>query len=137
MNIIFDLDGTLIDSAPDIHAAANAVLAAEGLAPSHAGSKRAALSAMARVSLSNGWNARVPGRTTMARTDRMHAQFLAQYETAHALTRPYPGVDAAAGQLSRAWLGPWAVHEQALETCAGGSGPFRMDRPIRRGDRRG
>ena len=31
MNIIFDLDGTLIDSAPDIHAAGNTVLAAEGL----------------------------------------------------------------------------------------------------------
>ncbi len=33
MNIVFDLDGTLIDSAPDIRAAANAMLAAEGAAP--------------------------------------------------------------------------------------------------------
>lgn len=32
MNVIFDLDGTLIDSAPDIHAAVNRVLTAEGLA---------------------------------------------------------------------------------------------------------
>ena len=32
MNIVFDLDGTLIDSAPDIHATANVVLADEGLA---------------------------------------------------------------------------------------------------------
>jgi phosphoglycolate phosphatase len=31
--IIFDLDGTLIDSAPDIHAVANHVLGAEGLPP--------------------------------------------------------------------------------------------------------
>ena len=31
--IVFDLDGTLIDSAPDIHAAANKVFAAKGLAP--------------------------------------------------------------------------------------------------------
>ena len=29
--IVFDLDGTLIDSAPDLRHAANAVLAAEGL----------------------------------------------------------------------------------------------------------
>jgi len=29
--IVFDLDGTLIDSAPDIHAAANALLAEDGL----------------------------------------------------------------------------------------------------------
>jgi phosphoglycolate phosphatase len=31
--ILFDLDGTLIDSAPDIQAAANRMLAGEGLAP--------------------------------------------------------------------------------------------------------
>ena len=33
MNIVFDLDGTLIDSAPDIRAAANIMLAGEGAAP--------------------------------------------------------------------------------------------------------
>ena len=32
-SIIFDLDGTLIDSAPDIHVAVNLMLAAEGLQP--------------------------------------------------------------------------------------------------------
>ncbi len=31
--IVFDLDGTLIDSAPDIHAAVNAMLVGEGLEP--------------------------------------------------------------------------------------------------------
>ena len=31
--IVFDLDGTLIDSAPDIHGIANALLAAEGKEP--------------------------------------------------------------------------------------------------------
>lgn len=31
--LIFDLDGTLIDSAPDIHAAANKVFYARGLEP--------------------------------------------------------------------------------------------------------
>ena len=31
--IVFDLDGTLIDSAPDIHDAANRVLAELGYAP--------------------------------------------------------------------------------------------------------
>jgi len=31
--VIFDLDGTLVDSAPDIHAAANFVLRAEGVPP--------------------------------------------------------------------------------------------------------
>jgi len=33
MNIVFDLDGTLVDSAPDIAAAANKMLAGEGLEP--------------------------------------------------------------------------------------------------------
>jgi phosphoglycolate phosphatase len=32
-SVIFDLDGTLIDSAPDLHAAANLMLAGHGLAP--------------------------------------------------------------------------------------------------------
>ncbi|MBL4558486.1 MAG: hypothetical protein JKP98_19735 [Rhodobacteraceae bacterium] len=31
--IVFDLDGTLIDSAPDLHAIANDLLAAEGAPP--------------------------------------------------------------------------------------------------------
>ena len=31
--LVFDLDGTLIDSAPDIHATANKVFAAKGLEP--------------------------------------------------------------------------------------------------------
>jgi len=31
--VLFDLDGTLIDSAPDIHAATNTLLARDGLAP--------------------------------------------------------------------------------------------------------
>ena len=31
MRIVFDLDGTLIDSAPDLHLAANLVLRDEGL----------------------------------------------------------------------------------------------------------
>ena len=31
--IVFDLDGTLIDSAPDLHGIANAILAHEGCAP--------------------------------------------------------------------------------------------------------
>ena len=33
MNIVFDLDGTLVDSAPDIQVAANKMLAGEGLEP--------------------------------------------------------------------------------------------------------
>lgn len=33
MNIVFDLDGTLVDSAPDIMVAANRMLAGEGLEP--------------------------------------------------------------------------------------------------------
>ena len=31
--VIFDLDGTLVDSAPDIHAGITALLAREGVAP--------------------------------------------------------------------------------------------------------
>ena len=33
LSVIFDLDGTLIDSVPDIHATANRVMAELGFAP--------------------------------------------------------------------------------------------------------
>jgi phosphoglycolate phosphatase len=108
MNIIFDLDGTLIDSAPDIHAAANAVLAAEGLGQVTPDQARSFIGNGARVFVERLERAGA-GANEDARTARMHAQFLAQYETAHALTRPYPGVDAA--------LDSFAAHGWALGLC--------------------
>lgn len=98
MRIIFDLDGTLVDTAPDIHAAANATLAAEGLAPvtqeqaiSFIGNGARAF--VSRLDLASS------EQSDPARLARMNQTFIALYETAHALTRPYPGVETVLAQL--------------------------------------
>lgn len=92
MRIIFDLDGTLIDSAPDINAAANAALAAEGLAPvtqeqsiSFIGNGAAAF--VRRLELASA------GDCDPERLQRLHERFVSFYETTHSLTRAYPGVE--------------------------------------------
>lgn len=91
--VVFDLDGTLIDSAPDIAAVANRVLVAEGLetlslptVTSFVGNGVGVL--VARIAAARG----VPPDSPQAR--RMLEAFLAQYEGAHDLTRLYDGVPA-------------------------------------------
>jgi phosphoglycolate phosphatase len=89
--LIFDLDGTLIDSAPEIHAAANRVLATEGLPPltfaqvkSFIGNGVAVL--LARCLMAHGLPDHGP------QFDRVKAAFIADYETRFSLTTLYPGV---------------------------------------------
>ena len=91
---IFDLDGTLVDSAPDIHAAANGVLAEEGLPPLSPEETRRFIGAGAPVFVERMAAARLPAPDP-ARSARMLARFLAAYEGSVALTRPYPGAVAA------------------------------------------
>ncbi len=99
--IIFDLDGTLIDSAPDLHAAANVALAAVG---------RDALD-LATVSSFIGEGAeklvdrclRATGGTTAELQAMMHARFLSAYAADSAtLTRLYPGVERFLGAMRNA-----------------------------------
>ncbi|NBB98842.1 MAG: phosphoglycolate phosphatase [Alphaproteobacteria bacterium] len=91
--VIFDLDGTLIDSAPDIHAAANAVLQGEGLPLVTFTQSRSFVGRGARVFVERMERA-VTGGNDQALTDHLHARFLHFYERAHENTRIYPGVEA-------------------------------------------
>lgn len=103
MKAIFDLDGTLIDSAPDIHAAGLAVLAAEGLPPVTPEQSRSFIGNGARIFVERLERA-TAGDSDPARTARMQRLFIQVYETAHDLTRVYPGVEAALDSLrSRGW----------------------------------
>ncbi|MCT8329308.1 phosphoglycolate phosphatase [Albidovulum sediminis] len=95
--IVFDLDGTLVDSAPDIRAALNRVLAGENAEPvtlaetvSFVGHGIPQLVRQAREARGLGPD----------RQDPMTAAMLAGYlaEPA-ALTRPYPGVTACLERL--------------------------------------
>ena len=101
MRAIFDLDGTLIDSAPDIHAAANAVLAAEGFASVTYDQARSFIGKGAGVFVQRLEQA-AAGTSQPARLQRMRQRFADEYETAHALTRIYPGVEQALEDLRRA-----------------------------------
>ncbi len=97
--VVFDLDGTLIDSAPDIHAAVNATLRAAG---------KPTLS-LDRVRLFIGggvdvlWHKIVAdlGVDPAARAELV-ASFMTRYHQATALTALYPGVVEALGALADA-----------------------------------
>ncbi|MEQ8603446.1 MAG: phosphoglycolate phosphatase [Marivibrio sp.] len=88
--IVFDLDGTLIDSAPDLAAALNRLLAAEGRAMLPFRQVRAMIGRGAQKLVARGFAATGgPPADLEAAT----ARFLAIYGRALAChTRPYPGV---------------------------------------------
>ncbi|MGQ0565984.1 MAG: phosphoglycolate phosphatase [Gemmobacter sp.] len=101
MNLVFDLDGTLIDSAPDIHAAANRLLAAEGLPPQ----PFAALRAMIGHGVPHLIDLlmKAAGQPPDAARDaRLAARYIAGYEDAVDLTRPYPYVPETLDRLAAA-----------------------------------
>jgi phosphoglycolate phosphatase len=95
--IVFDLDGTLLDSAPDICAVANAVLAEEGAPPLSLEEARGFVGAGASIFVERMRAAR---GLSDADHDRLLARFLAGYEDAVAHTRPYPGVEDALAVLA-------------------------------------
>ena len=97
---IFDLDGTLVHSAPDIQAAANTVLAGEGLAPLSLEETTSFIGAGAGVFVERMAAARLPAPDT-DRTRAMQAAFIDLYEGAVGLTRPYPGAVAALETLAQ------------------------------------
>ncbi|MHA6345047.1 phosphoglycolate phosphatase [Roseivivax sp. CAU 1761] len=97
--IAFDLDGTLIDSAPDIRGVANRLLAAEGKAPLSRAETVSFIGAGAPVFV-----ARMAAARGLPEADlpRLTEAFIADYETAHDLTHPYPGAVAALDALEAA-----------------------------------
>jgi phosphoglycolate phosphatase len=99
--VIFDLDGTLIDSAPDIWHAANAVLDEAGLPRVTFEQSRGFIGRGARVFVERMERA-VTGANDPAQTAHLHARFLHYYERAHENTRVYDGVaDVLAGIAAR------------------------------------
>nr|WP_111301839.1 phosphoglycolate phosphatase [Paracoccus saliphilus] len=97
--IVFDLDGTLIDSAPDIHACVNVVLRQNGISPL----------SLDRVRSFIGGGVDLLWTRVIAATgvDPVHrpdlvAAFMARYHDATALTRVFPGVAEVLGRLADA-----------------------------------
>ena len=91
--VVFDLDGTLVDSAPDIANALNRTLADAGRAAVTLAAVKTMIGDGARHLVARGFAATGEALDAAA-LERRYRHFLACYEGADAaaLTRPYPGV---------------------------------------------
>jgi N-acetyl-D-muramate 6-phosphate phosphatase len=103
--VLFDLDGTLIDSAPDLAGAANAMRTLRGLAALPLDHFREHSGSGARGMLRVAFGVE-PGHENF---EELKQQFFAEYqERLTALTRPFDGVDRLINTLLAAGL-PWGV----------------------------
>jgi phosphoglycolate phosphatase len=98
--IVFDLDGTLIDTAPDLIAALNVVFEREGIAAVEYAEARLAIGGGAKAMIARALAA--TGRDVLpARLEKMFKDFIAHY-SAHISdsSRPFPGLEDVLNRLS-------------------------------------
>ena len=98
--LVFDLDGTLVDTAPDLIAALNFVLEGEGLPPIPLHSARNMIGAGARKLIERGLERE--GRAAGVKDiNRMTVDFV-EYYAAHIAdaSRPFEGLEGALDELS-------------------------------------
>jgi phosphoglycolate phosphatase len=107
--VVFDLDGTLVDTAPDLVATLNTIFAREGLPPVAFDAARKMVGGGARAMIERGLAAE--GRELpVADIDRMVGDFIAHYATHIAdRSRPFPGLEPALDKL--------ATHGCRLAVC--------------------
>jgi phosphoglycolate phosphatase len=100
--LVYDLDGTLADTAGDLMGALNTVLTGEGLLPLPVEKARSMLGAGGRALIQRGFAA--SGRELGdRRLETLFEDFLAHYNAHIAdLTRLYPGVEAALEGFAKA-----------------------------------
>jgi phosphoglycolate phosphatase len=98
--VVFDLDGTLVDTAPDLINALNVILAREGLAPVPLHAARNMIGAGARKLLERGLE--LDGRNvSLAELDRLTDDFIAYYaEHIADASCPFDGLEAALDDLT-------------------------------------
>ena len=97
--VVFDLDGTLIDSAPDIRGIANTLLAARDLPPLDLAETVSFIGSGAGVFVERMRAARgIPDSAHRALLE----EFIDRYEGAVELTQVYPGVRSALAALTEA-----------------------------------
>lgn len=103
--VAFDLDGTLVDSVPDLAAAVDAALRDEGLAAPGEARVRDWVGNGSRVLMERALHDAVGQPPSAARLEAVHAGFLAHYGRAPCeRTRLYPGVRPALDGLREAGL---------------------------------
>lgn len=98
--VAFDLDGTLVDSAPDLLDTLDVVLAGRGIAPVDRDDARTMIGGGARVLIRRAL-AHEGITLPEAEIEALNARFLAHYATHLAdRTRPFPGVIEALDRLA-------------------------------------
>jgi 2-phosphoglycolate phosphatase len=103
--VLFDLDGTLIDRAPDLARAANRLRAEHGLPPLPLQQLRPMVGSGARGMVGVAFGVK-PGES---RYEALRDAFLAHYEAGLLqATAPFPGVIELLEELERAGL-PWGI----------------------------
>lgn len=115
--VVFDLDGTLIDTAPDLVDTLNLILAREGLPAVPFAAARNMIGGGARLLIERGLAA--DGRdSTRDEVDRLYRDFVAHYGNHIAeRSRPFPGLDEALDKLVEAgWR--FAVCTNKLEALS-------------------
>lgn len=103
--VLFDMDGTLIDSAPDFIAVIQAMRAARDLSPVDPQLVRAAVSGGARSMVAAAFDA----APDSAEFEVLRSEFLQRYQTHCAVySQPFPGMLALLTDIERARL-RWGV----------------------------
>ena len=91
--VVFDLDGTLADTLPDILSALNRVMTEEGLRVVSYAEGRTLVGGGARLLMEQALAATAPGPVPEPTIDACYARFLDYYGAEPAVrSRPYPGV---------------------------------------------
>jgi phosphoglycolate phosphatase len=100
LTAVFDLDGTLVETAPDLVEALSATLATEGVPPLPYEQARRMIGAGARALVQRGLNA-ADHSVSPERLDQLHAFFLDHYSGHIAeKSHPYPGCVEAIDRLA-------------------------------------
>jgi phosphoglycolate phosphatase len=100
--IVFDLDGTLVDTAPDLIATLNVIFARQGLRPVPYAQARNMIGGGARRMIERGL-AEENVELSRGDVDRLLEDFIADYASRIAeLSRPFPGLEDALDRLAAA-----------------------------------
>ena len=128
LTVVFDLDGTLVDTAPDLIDTLNVVFAREGLPPVDYATARNMIGGGARRMIESGLQARRPRR-------RPAATSIGCSPISSRTTPPisptargrFPGLDARARPPGRARLPLRGLHQQARRAVAAAARRARPD----------
>ncbi|HVV95114.1 MAG TPA: phosphoglycolate phosphatase [Hyphomicrobiales bacterium] len=129
--VVFDLDGTIVDTAPDITAALDRTLALDGLAPLSVDETRPLIGGGIGTLLRRGLA--FHGRAvSQARFDELAAAFLAAYiENIAVLSRPFPGLGTMLDALDDAGIATAVCTNKREDLARALLGQLGLDRRFR------